>query len=177
MGDELDYALEIGEKILNLKERCKLYYKNPIKGFRSRAREFPQMITQLGLIPSITFLLSKVNDTFLIPLIKYFMQEDNFTEKLCDEFTNEGYTSYLVVNYIWIKEKLIEFQFIDKCLASFDESNDFADLLINCIKSSLISILKELKNNEKLLYEIEDSVLTFSIELKKVVDGIYSGED
>ncbi|MQL56649.1 type III-B CRISPR module-associated protein Cmr5, partial [Acidianus ambivalens] len=121
LGDELDFALEIGEKLLNLKERCKSYYKNPIKGFRSRAREFPQMITQLGLIPSITFLLSKVNDTFLIPLIMYFMQDDNFTEKLCDEFTNEGYTSYLVVNYIWIKEKLIEFQFIDKCLASSDK--------------------------------------------------------
>ncbi|WP_225969533.1 type III-B CRISPR module-associated protein Cmr5 [Saccharolobus islandicus] len=173
--DEIDYALNVGEKLLKVSRECG--GKEYIRGFRSRAREFPQMVTQLGLIPSITFLLSKINDSFLIPLIKYFMYEDNFTEKLCSEFKNEGYTSYLIVNYTWIKEKLIEFQFIDKCLGSFDESMDSTDLLNSCIKSSLISILKTLKSNEELLSEIEDSVLTLSTELKKVVDGIYSGED
>ncbi|AWR94037.1 type III-B CRISPR module-associated protein Cmr5 [Acidianus brierleyi] len=175
--DEVDYALEIGEKVLNLSKKCR--GKDSIRGFRSRAREFPQMMQQMDLIPSMTFLLSKIDDSILIPSIMYFSQaEENVTEKLCNEFKEEGYTSYLIVNFEWIKFKLQDIQFIDKCIKSSKSIEEIAsDLLNSYIKNDLISVLKTLKDNVELLSEVEDSVLNLSIEIKKIVDGIYSGED
>ncbi|BFI76541.1 type III-B CRISPR module-associated protein Cmr5 [Sulfurisphaera ohwakuensis] len=166
--DEIDYALNIGEKLLELISSC----KKSVRGFRSRAREMPQMIQQLGLIPSLMFLLSKIDDKILITSIQYFVKnkeiEDNKKEELCKEIENDGYTSYLVVNFTWIKLKLDDVQSIDKCFNLTD--------FIDCIKKEYISTLKILKNDKHRLSKIEDSALNFSIELKKIVDGIYGGE-
>ncbi|QXJ31903.1 type III-B CRISPR module-associated protein Cmr5 [Saccharolobus shibatae] len=164
--NEVDYPLDIGEKLLELA----IYCKRSVRGFRSRAREMPQMIQQLGLIPSLTFLLSKIDDKNLIPSIQYFIKGKEIKDEnnLCEEIEDKGYTSYLVVSFAWIKLKLNDVQFIDKC--------DNIEELTDCIKKDYISVLKTLKNDKNLLSKIEDSVLNFSIELKKIVDGIYGGE-
>ncbi|BCU68781.1 type III-B CRISPR module-associated protein Cmr5 [Stygiolobus caldivivus] len=166
--DEVDYALDIGAKLLELVRSC----NKSVKGFRSRAREMPQMVQQLGLIPSLTFLLSKIDDKLLLPSIQYFVKGKGVgeKEKLCDEVEEEGYTSYLVVSFAWVKLKLNDIKFFDKC--DFDESVD----VVSYIKEDYISTLKTLKNDGNLLANIEGSVLNLSIELKKIVDGVYGGE-
>ena len=166
--DEVDYALSMGEKLLELVSSC----GKTVRGFRSRAREVPQMIQQLGLIPSLTFLLSKIDDKLLLPAIRYFVKGEEISEKekLCEEVEKDGYTSYLVISFAWIKLKLNGKKFSEEC--EIAEPND----VVNCIKKDYISTLKTLKNDKNLLPIIEDSVLNLSIELKKVVDGIYGGE-
>ncbi|BDC18770.1 type III-B CRISPR module-associated protein Cmr5 [Acidianus sp. HS-5] len=178
--DEIDYALDIGKKVLDLHIECG--GKEAIKGFRSRAREFPQMVQQLGLISSITFLLSKVDDDILIPSIKYFLYGEKIdrSTNLCREVRDDGYTSYLVVNFAWIKCKLYDLRFFDKCIKEFESLDDMKILINDHIKKDIISTLKELKEEEEknlLLSQIEESVLNFSIELKKIVDGIYGGSN
>ncbi|AAK41926.1 Hypothetical protein SSO1727 [Saccharolobus solfataricus P2] len=174
LDEAVNLAIEFGEKIFRLTEICSS--KEFISGFRARAREFPLMVRQMGLIPSLTFLFSKIDDGVLIPWLYYLVKEDvKDTKKICNEVRNEGYTSYLMVNLNSIKRKFYYFRFFDKCIEELGSKSEIPSDFISCVKKDFVSMLNELKSNSKLLAEVEDFVLNFSIELKKIVDGIYGG--
>lgn len=58
--DYIDYVIEYGKKLEEKKKECKEKDKNSsIDAFIRRAEEFPSLVVQEGLVPTMTFYYSK----------------------------------------------------------------------------------------------------------------------
>ncbi len=81
MTDYIDYVIEYGKKLEEKKEKC-----GNIDAFVRRAEEFPSLVVQEGLVPSMTFYYSKAES-----------KVDSLDAVDCDEIKNEGkgYSVYL----------------------------------------------------------------------------------
>lgn len=109
MEDSVSLALSIGEELLELKEKC-----GSIEGFVRRARDFPSLVLGSGLVPSLTFYLSKVDDYTIF----------SSKETICNDIKDEGYGTLLY----FVLKRVSEITGLNICLSS-DKKN-----VLECLK-------------------------------------------
>jgi len=129
-----------------------------------RAKDLPQLILQLGLIPALTFYLSKVEDKELYKaLVDSLSGKKKFDTNLCRALQKEveeegkGYTALLAT----IASTL---PLIKVSLKS--QSQDLNSL------PSLASYLLTIRDEGKDLV-IEKSLISFLVELKKLFEAFF----
>ncbi len=171
--------------------------KKGLKGFPSRARELPTMLSTYGLLPTLTFLFSKSdknqelireidqitktdttndnqgNDTRTNRITDTRRQDHGGTRGsnrgqwnlVRDEFTKEGkgyaLTLYLLMRYL---ESLQ--------IISFQGQNNYNS---EAILEAIETLLNISKSGE--LTRISAQLIEYSVELKKLVQGIVGEEE
>lgn len=88
-----EQAIELGKKLVSLKEEC----KQDIDGYVRRAVDFPSLMLSSGLVSALTFYLSKSNVDEVKKYYRYWSGGDGAHKELCNDVgkgSSRGYSAY-----------------------------------------------------------------------------------
>jgi len=138
---------------------------------RSRAREIPEMILELGLVPTITYCLAKAGIDKVIKVIGVIRKDSKELISELDKSDQEELAyalyTYVLFNYLSIVAKKINNVEID--LDKFAERKDEE------VSNNIIKYLEELmKSNIKTsLYEL---LYPYMLQFKRLCEAVYKSE-
>ena len=133
-----------------------------------RARELPTLILQAGLIPALTFYLSKVENGEVYKLILEALEEKaketelkKFDKEIEKEVKEEGkgYTALLSISAYTLKQ-LANVYKIEKC----ENINTIAEL---------VECLYEIRSDRSKEVVLEKQFIKFMLEVKKLFDAFF----
>jgi CRISPR type III-B/RAMP module-associated protein Cmr5 len=143
-------------KAFSQSQECK---DSSADGVTRRLREFPQLMLQVGLVPALTFLLSKVNEKddkeAYSETVKTVLGEEAESSKLCKKASGEGqgYAHSLAMLMVFAAKH-------SGC--SVDEIREVDGRMVECLE----------KIEDKGVV-VEKLVLLYANELKKLMTALY----
>ncbi len=158
--------------------------KKDLKGFPSRARELPTMLSTYGLLPTLTFLLSKSDkNQDLKDAIELVANENNSGQDedgedrekklntLKNEFTKEG-KGYALALYLLMRYLV---HLVPSLMATFQGENDSSNYNTEALLEAIETLLEMSERGE--LTRTSTQLIEYSVELKKLVQGIVGEEE
>ena len=117
-------------------------------GFRTRARTIPSLIMDIGLIPSITFLYSKIEEKNYKILINFLEKREDVSnlKKISSEKISYGLYLYLLLKHLKRKGLISDEKDVPKSINALSQKVEFSTNII-------LPYLIEVKKLATALYE------------------------
>jgi len=166
----LQVFIDIKEKIIDKIDKKK--GENLGSKLRSRARQIPEMILELGLVPTISYCLARAGIDNVIKVVKVIRKD---SKELIPELEKSGQEElayalyiYVLLNYLSIVAKKINNVEID--LDELAERNNIEE-----VSNNIIKYIEELmKSNIKTL--AHELLYPYMLQFKRLCEAIYKSE-
>jgi len=169
--EALHVFIDIKEKIIDKLKDEKLGSK-----LRSRAREIPEMILELGLVPTISYCLAKAGVDNVIKVVRVIRKDSRESiselERSDQEELAYALYTYFLLNYLSIVAKKINNVEID--LDGLAGKNNIEEK-VKEIDNKLIRYLEELMKStiKTLAHEL---LYPYMLQFKRLCEAVYKSE-